>query len=95
MQLPYDLLFETPEVYDFIKNKAMSVGSCEGYFTPSLLTSMAFVLASNQATVKTLTHNQPLNIFTIFVGYPGTGNYTLFGFNLYLQQVPVSIFEIK
>ena len=22
---------------------------------------------------KTLTHDQPLNIYTIFVGYPGTG----------------------
>ena len=95
MQFRYDRLLETPEVYHFVKNKAMSVGSCEGYFIPSLLTTTTFVLASNQATMKTLTHNQPLNIFTIFVGYPGTGNYKFFEFTVYLQQAPVSIFESK
>ena len=62
---------------NFIKNKAVSVGSCEGYFIPSLLTSTAFLLTSKGAHVQMLTHNQPLNIFTIFVGYPGTGKYIL------------------
>lgn len=89
VQFPYDKLFATEEVHDFVKNKALSVGSCEGYFIPSLLTTTAYVLATNQATVQTVTHTQPLNIFTIFVGYPGTGK--LFGFTLYLQ-VPVWIF---
>lgn len=73
----------------------MSVSSCEGYSIPSQLTTTAFVLASNQATMKTLTHNQPLNIFTIFVEFPGTDNYKLFEFTLYLQQALVSIFESK
>ena len=95
VQFRYDRLFETPGVYDFVKNKALSVGSCEGYFIPSLLTTTAYVLASNQATMKTLTHTQPLNIFTIFLGYPGTGNYKFLAFTLYLQQVPVLIFESK
>lgn len=90
VQFPYDKLFATEEVHDFVKNKALSVGSCEGYFIPSLLTTMAYVLAANQATVQTVTHTQPLNIFTIFVGYPGTGK--LFAFALYLQ-LPVC-FEV-
>ena len=75
VQFPYQKLFPNRDVYEFIKNKAISVGSCEGYFIPSLLTTTAFVLASNNAQVNITTHKQPLNIFTIFVGYPGTGKF--------------------
>ena len=75
VQFSYAKLFPNSDVHDFIKNKAVSVGSCEGYFIPSLLTTTAFLLASKGSRVQTLTHNQPLNIFTIFVGYPGTGKY--------------------
>ena len=73
VQFQYRSLFTTAEVHNFVKNKSLAVGSCGGYFIPSLLTTTAYVLAANQATVQTLTHSQPLNIFTIFVGYPGTG----------------------
>ena len=73
VQFSYPKLFPNPEVYEFIKNKAVSVGSCEGYFVPSLLTTTAFLLACNNARVQALTHDQPLNIYTMFVGYPGTG----------------------
>lgn len=72
-QFSYRKLFPNIEIYNFIKNKAVSVGSCEGYFVPALLTTTAYLLACNNDRVQTLTHNQPLNIFTIFVGYPGTG----------------------
>lgn len=75
VQFDYKKLFPNSDVHNFVKNKAVSVGSCEGYFIPSLLTTTAYLLASSQARVQTLTHNQPLNIFTIFVGYPGTGKY--------------------
>lgn len=75
VQFSYRKLFPKPEVYEFIKNKAVSVGSCEGYFVPSLLTTTAFLLACNDARVQALTHDQPLNIYTIFVGYPGTGTF--------------------
>ena len=75
VQFPYQKLFPNQEVYQFVKNKAISVGSCKGYFIPSLLTTTAFILASNNAQVNTTTHKQPLNIFTIFVGYPGTGKF--------------------
>ena len=79
VQFSYRKLFPQPEVYEFIKNKAVSVGSWEGYFVPSLLTTTAYILACNHARVharvQALTHNQPLNIYTIFVGYPGTGTF--------------------
>ena len=71
----YKKLFLNSDVHEFIKNKAVSVGSCEGYFIPSLLTTNAFLLASKGERVQTLTHNQPLNIFIIFVGEPRTGKY--------------------
>jgi len=71
----YEKLFTNQDVHQFIKNKAVSVGSCEGYFIPSLFTTTAYLLASNHCRVETLTHSQPLNLFTIFVGYPGTGKY--------------------
>lgn len=73
VQFSYGKLIPNPDVYRFIKNKAVSVGSCEGYFVPSLLTTTTYLLACNHARVQTLTHDQPLNIYTIFVGYPGTG----------------------
>ena len=79
VQFSYRKLFPQPEVYEFIKNKAVSVGSWEGYFVPSLLTTTAYILTCNHARVharvQALTHNQPLNIYTIFVGYPGTGTF--------------------
>ncbi|KXJ14385.1 uncharacterized protein LOC110238953 [Exaiptasia diaphana] len=72
VQFKYDNLF--PEaVYQFIQNKATSVGSCDGYFIPSLLTASAFVMANRKAVVETASHNQPLNLYTIFLGHPGTG----------------------
>ena len=73
VQFSYQKLFPEPQLYQFIRNKAVSVSSCEGYFVPSLLTTTAYLLACNHARVKTLTHDQPLNLYTIFVGYPGTG----------------------
>ena len=72
---PYQQLFPNQGVYRFVKNKAISVGSCEGYFIPSLLTTTAFILACDNTQVNITTHKQPLNIFTIFVGYPGTGKF--------------------
>lgn len=77
VQFSYKKLFPEP-VHNFINNKAVSVGSCEGYFVPSLLTTTAYLLACNHARVQTLTHDQPLNIYTIFVGYPGTGKHSIF-----------------
>ena len=77
VQFSYKKLFPQP-VYDFINIKAVSVGSCEGYFVPSLLTTTAYLLACNYVQVQTLTHDQPLNIYPVFVGYPGTGKISVF-----------------
>ena len=57
----------------FSSKTRRSVGSCKGYFVPSLLTTNAFLLACNHARAQTLMYDQPLNITTIFVGFPGTG----------------------
>ncbi|CAH3184508.1 unnamed protein product, partial [Porites lobata] len=73
VQFPYQKLFPNQDVYQFVKNKAVSVGSCEGYFIPSPLTTTGFILTSNNTQVNITTHKQPLKKFTIFVGYPGTG----------------------
>ena len=97
VQFSYAKLFPNSDVHDFIKNKAVSVGSCKGYFIPLLLTTTVFFLASKGSRVKTLAHNQPLNIFTIFVGYPGTGKHIVSplenGFNLlYTESTVLNFF---
>jgi len=89
VQFPYQKLFPNPDVYQFVKNKAVSVGTREGYFIPSLLTTTGFILASNNAQVNITTHKQPLNIFTIFVGYPRTGK---FNWNLFYIQIYFSYY---
>lgn len=77
IQFPYSKLFTNDEVHRFVKNKAVSVGSSEGYYIPTLLTTTAFILVCNDAWIEASTHNQLLNLFTIFVGYPGTGEYKI------------------
>lgn len=57
VQVSYKKLFPNSDVHEFIKNKAVSVGGCEGYFIPSLLTTTAFLLASKGARVQMLTQN--------------------------------------
>ena len=72
--IPYSYTSLFPQdVMQFIENKAVSLGSSIGYFAPALLTTTAFILANNEAKVKTFNYEQIPNIFTLFVGYPGTG----------------------
>ena len=59
------------EIAMFLHNKAVSLNSSIGYFMLAILTTTAFLSAKNGCTVET-THEQPMNIYTIFVGYPGT-----------------------
>ena len=61
------------DVVLFLRHKAVSVNSSIGYLTPALLTTAAFLTAKNGCTVETITHEQPVNIYMMFVGYPGTG----------------------
>ena len=72
MQFDYSELF-TDEVYSFLDNMAKSIGSSIGYLLPSILTSTAFALGSHGAQLMLETHIQPINLFTIFIGHPGTG----------------------
>ena len=73
MHYSYSSLF--PEnVFTFFQNKAISVASSVGYLAPTLLTTTAFTLVKNGATVQTGPNQQQLpNMFSLFVGYPGTG----------------------
>ncbi|CAB4005397.1 Hypothetical predicted protein [Paramuricea clavata] len=56
----------------FLRHKASSINSSIGYIVPALLSTTA-LSAKNGCRVATATHEQPMNIYTIFVGYPGTG----------------------
>ncbi|KAK3739654.1 hypothetical protein QZH41_003868 [Actinostola sp. cb2023] len=49
------------------------MGSSVGYFIPSLLTSTSYLLSTKLAHLRLGDHLQPLNMYTLFVGYPGTG----------------------
>ena len=90
----YSKLFTRPEIYDFVRNKAVLVGSCKGYFVPSLLTTTAYALACSKSCVQTLTHSQPLNLFTIFVGFSGTGNH-YFWLNLWFCVLMLFILYLR
>ncbi|XP_031574350.1 uncharacterized protein LOC116308118 [Actinia tenebrosa] len=72
--IPYDYFKLFPEpVFNFLKHKAYSMGSSLGYLVPSLLTSTAYLLANKDASLMISNHLQPINLFMMFVGYPGTG----------------------
>lgn len=89
IQFPYSKLFTDNEIHLLVNNKAVSVGSSESYFIPTLLTTTAFILACNDSRVEVIsTHRQPLNLFIIFVGYPGTSEYKIciFGFTMPLTK---------
>ena len=76
VQFSYSNLFPNDQVYRFVKNKAISLGSSEGYFVPSLLTTTAF--GPVNARVDSSTHEQPVNLFTIFLHIPAQISYSLF-----------------
>ena len=65
--------FMPENIFSFIKHKATSVNSCIGYFVPTLLTTVSYLLTKAKVTISTVNHVQPTNLYTIFVGYPGTG----------------------
>ena len=68
----YDQLF--PEtVFQFLEAKAKSVGSSIGYLVPSLMTATSFLLGNTDAHFLNGKHIQPLNLYTMSVGHPGTG----------------------
>jgi hypothetical protein len=59
-------------ILSFIKHKATNVNSCLGYLLPTILASISYLLSKAKVTVTTVNHTQSTNLYTIFVGYPGT-----------------------
>ena len=68
----YEELF-SDAVFKFLEAKAKSIGSSVGYLLPSLMTATSFLLANSEAHFLNGTHLQPLNLYTMSVGHPGTG----------------------
>ena len=68
----YEELF-SDAVFKFLEAKAKSIGSSVGYLLPSLMTATSFLLANSDAHFLNGTHLQPLNLYTMSVGHPGTG----------------------
>ncbi|CAH3153562.1 unnamed protein product, partial [Porites lobata] len=68
----YDQLFPKT-VFQFLEAKAKSVGSSIGYLVPSLMTATSFLLGNTDAHFLNGNHIQPLNLYTMSVGHPGTG----------------------
>ena len=79
--LSFDYAKIMPEnINNFIKHKATSVNTSIGYLLPTilatisyLLTTISYLLTRAKATISSVNHVQPTNLYTIFVGYPGTG----------------------
>lgn len=72
MTFDYAQLFPEP-VFKFLEAKAKCIGSSIGYLCPSILTAIAFLLANSDAHFLSGSHIQPLNLYTMSVGHPGTG----------------------
>ena len=68
----YEELF-SDAVFRFLEAKAKSIGSSVGYLLPSLMTATSFLLANSDVHFLNGTHLQPLNLYTMSVGHPGTG----------------------
>ena len=80
-------LFPADNAYNFIKKQAESVAISEGYLVPSLIATSAYILATNDARVDDSTHKQLLNLYTIFVGFPGTGKFPSFSHDVFNWMV--------
>ena len=64
------------DIATFLRYKSIFLNSSIGNFTPALLITTACLSKKNRHTVemyKSLMQEQPMNIYGIFVGYPGTG----------------------
>ena len=72
MDFNYNSLFPE-DISTFISHQALSVGTSVGYLIPSLHTSTAFIIGCHNARYQEATCLQIINLFSIFVGYPGTG----------------------
>ena len=60
-------------IVSFLTHKATSVTSCLGYLLPTILATVSYVLSKAKVTVSTVNRAQSTSLYTILVGYPGTG----------------------
>ncbi|CAB4027166.1 Hypothetical predicted protein [Paramuricea clavata] len=60
-------------INNFIKHKATSVNTSIDYLSPTILATISYLLTRAKATISSVNYVQPTNLYTIFVGYPGTG----------------------
>ena len=59
-------------MFKFLEAKAKSICRSVGYLLPSLMIATSFLLANSDAHFLNGTHLQPLNLYTLSVGHPGT-----------------------
>ena len=61
-------------LYQFLNAKSTSTGTCIGYFFPTVMTTISFLLARNRSSIQlTSSHSQIPSLFTVMIGPPGTG----------------------
>ena len=51
----------------------MSVNTSIGYLLPTILATISYLLTRAKVTISSANHIHPTTMYTIFVGYPGTG----------------------
>lgn len=68
---PSEALF-SEHVWLFLKNKAASLSSNVGFIVASIITTCAYI-AGLHAKIFSYGREMPLNVYTIFLGPPGTG----------------------
>ena len=59
--------------FDYTKVMPENIVSFTKPSVSTLLATVSYLLAKAKATISTVNHVQPTNLYTIFVGYPGTG----------------------
>lgn len=73
LSMPFDYSeLLSSDVYQFVRNIATSVSSCEGYFLPCLITTTAFVIG-NSSLIRNAEQTMPINLFSVVIGPPTTG----------------------
>ena len=68
---PTEALF-LEEVWAFLCNKAKAISTNVGYLVASIISTCAYVAGIN-SKISSNGREMPLNLFTIFMGPPGTG----------------------
>lgn len=71
MPFDYSELFSST-VGEFVRNVSQSFSSSEGYFTPCLITTTAFLVGTASLIVRRH-QSMPVNLYSVVIGPPTTG----------------------